>query len=148
MRFALAGVGFLESSCNADTLICIQIILQGIDMTDETTTSEADDRTPSDDPPVAKKALKIDLAPEQRARFDRVKAQGRYGSQDDCLMALVDRALADPVDRQAAQIGQLNAWLYQLVRNDPKTRMSTAQREALCADIRRVVNHLCGWEPD
>ena len=117
-------------------------------MTDETITSEADDYTPSDDPPVAKKALKIDLTPDQRARFDRVKAQGRYGSQADCLMALVDRALADPVDGQAAQIGQLNAWAYQLTRNDPKTRMSAAQRKALCADIRRMVDHLCGWEPD
>ena len=117
-------------------------------MTDQTTTSEADDRTPPDDPPVARKALKIDLTPDQRARFDRVKAQGRHGSQADCLMALVDRALEDPVDAQAAQIGQLNAWVYQLARNDPKTRMSAAQRKALCANIRRAVDHLCGWEPE
>ena len=117
-------------------------------MTDRITTSNPDSHTPVDDAPVGKKALKIDLTPGQRARFDRVKAQGKYGSQADCLMALVDRALKDPVDDHAAQIGQLNAWLYQLTRNDPKTRMSAAQRKGLCDDIRRAVDHLCGWGLD
>ncbi len=117
-------------------------------MTKKTTPSKADDHTTKKDTPVGKKALKIDLTPDQRARFDRVKAKGNFDLQADCLMALVGRALEDPVDDHAAQIGQLNAWLYQLVRNHPKTRMSAAQRKALCADIRRVVDHICGWGPD
>jgi hypothetical protein len=117
-------------------------------MTKKTTPSKADDPTAEKDTPVVKKALKINLTLDQRARFDRVKAKGDFDLQADCLMALVDHALEDPVDDHAAQIGQLNAWLYQLVRNHPKTRMSAAQRKALGKDIRRVVNHICGWGPD
>ncbi|RYH00726.1 hypothetical protein EU805_16875 [Salipiger sp. IMCC34102] len=92
--------------------------------------------------------VKLRLSPKERAQLDAAQKRAGARSRAAYIMSLVARPVDHPEDALAIQIGELNAWIYRLARNDPATALSSRQRSALLADLRRAVDRLCGWDAD
>ena len=97
-------------------------------------------------PATTRTEIKLRLTPAECDRLDAGKKASGHRSRADYIISLVDRPTDHPEDALAIQIGELNAWIYRLARNDPASPLSARQRSALIADLRRAVDRVCGWD--